>query len=249
LLEAVGDRLSGRKIRLFAVACCRTMSHRLNPVQYNALWVAERHADQQASDEELRVATQGLIDHELGFRKEIDDPGVGELTRAIHVALYSEASAELYLPGDRIGTIPGLTPYSKQAFAAPWSYALMTSIWMAQAMAAWVEPIDTDAGPNGRAYEERLDRAFALHAEILRDIAGNPFHDTPRSVTELGRQHPNLRLYAAWIYLHSAFHRVPKLASLIVDAGLKSSLVHEELKAEPRGVKGHWLVDSALGLE
>src|SRR5262245_17566596 len=85
LLEEMGARLSPRKLRLFAIACCRTMSHLLDPVQYHALWVGERHADHQASEAELRAATEGLMGYEMGFRRDINDPVVGELTRAIHV--------------------------------------------------------------------------------------------------------------------------------------------------------------------
>ena len=52
LLEYIGLRLSARKVRLFAVACCQTMVSFMNSPQKLALHIAEDHADGLASDDD-----------------------------------------------------------------------------------------------------------------------------------------------------------------------------------------------------
>jgi hypothetical protein len=57
MLEFLGDRASGRKLRLFACACCRRVwEWIINPDARAAVAVAERFADGRATDEELDAA-------------------------------------------------------------------------------------------------------------------------------------------------------------------------------------------------
>ena len=57
MLRLLGKRASGRKLRLFACACCRRVWQRIKSLRCrNAVEVAERHADQQVTDDELHRA-------------------------------------------------------------------------------------------------------------------------------------------------------------------------------------------------
>jgi hypothetical protein len=57
MLEFLGSKASGRKLRLFACACCRGAPYLLTGRYARAVEVAERYADGLASREELRAAT------------------------------------------------------------------------------------------------------------------------------------------------------------------------------------------------
>jgi hypothetical protein len=57
MLSFLTGRGSERKLRLFAAACCRRIWELLPSEQdRNAVEIAERFADQQATNDELRVA-------------------------------------------------------------------------------------------------------------------------------------------------------------------------------------------------
>jgi hypothetical protein len=60
MLDLLGNRASDRKLRLFAVACCRQRSlfDGMSPPNGEALVVAERFADGEASLAELRAAAK-----------------------------------------------------------------------------------------------------------------------------------------------------------------------------------------------
>jgi hypothetical protein len=244
LLEYIGERLSARKVRLFAVACCRTMSSFLNTSQLRALHVAESHADGLVDDNALLASIQAIVSHEGPPRDRESDLVKEDLERALHLALYSNNLLDWYVSGDKLEQAPALTPYAMEAFSLPFNYAIMTSIYLAHAMASFAR-----AGCGTPAQDEILRAAFDLHARILRDVAGNPFSDAAKKVAAISRSSPHIRLFAARLYLSSSFYDVPFLAKLVYDEGLRSSPIIEAIQTDVGHVKGCWLVDSALGLD
>jgi len=56
-----GWRRSTRNLRLLAVACCRRVWHLLSPALRNTVEVAERHADGEATDNELQAACPDFV--------------------------------------------------------------------------------------------------------------------------------------------------------------------------------------------
>src|SRR5262249_19354545 len=61
MLEFLRGRVSERKLRLFAVTCCRGIWHLLEWPDQSALAVAERYADGVASPEEVTETRQSLL--------------------------------------------------------------------------------------------------------------------------------------------------------------------------------------------
>ena len=59
MLEFLKGKANGRKLRLFAVACCRRIWHLfLHEDSFKSLEVGERFAEGEATDEELRMADE-----------------------------------------------------------------------------------------------------------------------------------------------------------------------------------------------
>ncbi len=111
-----------------------------------------------------------------------------------------------------------------EAFSLPFNYAIMTSIYLAQAVASFAR-----AGCGTPAQDEILRAAFDLHARILRDVAGNPFSDAAKKVAAISRSSSHIRLFAALrLYLSSSFYDVPFLAkNLCTTKALRSSPIVE----------------------
>ncbi len=61
LLEYMTGRASNRKFRLFGCACCRRIWHLLNEQSRNAVLIAERYADDLATEEEVEAARRSMI--------------------------------------------------------------------------------------------------------------------------------------------------------------------------------------------
>jgi len=243
LLEYIGQRLSARKVRLFAVACCQTMVSFMNSPQKLALHIAEDYADGLASDDDLLASLQAILSYKASSRDKDRDQVKEDLDRALHVALYSEKIMDWYVSADRLKQTPALTPYSRGAFSLPFNYAIMTSVYLAQAMASLVT-----AGDGTPAQDEMLRRTFGLHARLLRDVVGNPFNDVAERVAAISRSRPHIRLFAARMYLTTTFHNIPRLAQLVYEEGLKSAPIVEAMQEDVGYVKGFWLVDAAAGL-
>ena len=66
-------RVSDRKLRLFAVACCRRASRLLFPAERAEalLEIIERYADGSASKEEVTAFLSGMLPHEV--REQTDE--------------------------------------------------------------------------------------------------------------------------------------------------------------------------------
>jgi hypothetical protein len=228
LLEYIAPRLSHRKLRLIAVACCRMLGDLLTEVEKNGLTVGEQEADGLAGNRELREACLAIMQQSGSLEK-------GWQARSVQTALYSEANKDLYLTPEKFTTFPLWIPYSKIALAAPEDFVLFACIKVSGVIAE-------AAGVNESTErsEPLLRQVFAEQATICREIIGNPF----RPVSLPAKPPPALRQIAQAVYSGSV--SVATLDTALVGYGLNQLAEHFRSGTHP---KGCWALDLLLGKE
>jgi hypothetical protein len=212
MLKELWQSASARKMRLFAVACCRSVWPQLtDPRGRRAVEVAEQFADGTASDEDRRRARL-------------------EVHRAVGAAIGRVLSTAVRAAYDATDPNAG--------FAATASVGGMTL---------------------GRIAGTPFQRPS--HADLLRDIFGNPFR--PVAFSPDWRTDTAVTL-ARQMYESRDFDAMPILADALQDAGCDSDDILNHCRGvagggsgEPAGgaptqtthVRGCWVVDLVLGKE
>jgi hypothetical protein len=222
MLRWVGDRMSARKQRLFACACCRRVAFMVDAWAYDfrrddyrrALATAEWFADGEATAAELANA-----------HSDADD------------STFINADLEY---ADLDG---GVDPFRDVASADP---AVVADI--GQQILLLVREFGTDptaTGPRRRHdAEERAERAAQAH--LLRDLLGNPFHPT---AFDAGWRSPVVAQLAAKCYQARTFDRLPILADALQDAGCNAEELLAHLRGSGPHARGCWAVDQVLAKE
>ena len=220
-LPTIGET-SERKMRLFAVACCRLLLRtvRVSTLAGCEVDVAERYADGAASIAELEQArcySNSLAEHACMNAAEIE-AGVEMADCAALNAAWAAARAEC------------ATLNPAWAAATPYSQS----------------PVD--AGLN-TAFNARLRVEQAIQCKLFRDIVANPF-SAPRPIQAawLRWNDGTVLRIATGIYEERAFERMPVLADALLDAGCDDEAMLEHCR-EQEGVhaRGCWVIDLLLG--
>jgi len=219
-----GGKAGTRKLRLFAVGCCRRYWLYLrDEVGRNAVEVAERHADGFASDEELFRADMDAEDIVLTHEPE------DELKCA------SASAADFELFEDDIVERRD----SRQNWCA--ASAASASAHQVAAFRAITANGDTHSIEYHAAYQaERADQA-----KLLRCLFGAEFHKPSGSVvcwrTAVATS------VADAIYADRAFDRLPILADALEDAGCDNRDILDHCRQPGEHARGCWVVDLVLG--
>jgi hypothetical protein len=238
MLEYVRRRSSSRKLRLFAVACCRRITHLLpdNPCYQEAVLVAERYADRGARKKELTAAHERARDaksrenRKIGYRPTMPPCGPTARGSAEAVVLYA---SEL--------------PNGTYAFRAA-AMAVTAAIYSVfPPSMPFVDACKPRQRRTNRAAWRKEQRA---QVRLLLDLFGNPFRP--------------INVNAGWLtpavgsLAHAAYEerilpsgefdrkRLAVLADALEDAGCGNAVILDHLRCQGPHVRGCWAVDRIL---
>jgi hypothetical protein len=221
MLAFAHSRVSDRKLRLFACACCRQVWNPFVPrVVVGAVAATEAFADGEISADALARV------------REI----VGEATRG--VGRPGAPNGDSYFR-DVLGACLSASCQSVDAAE------LAQDASHVAASAAGDGPLRE--GLRVIRIQDRPPEFFeelAAQADLLRDIVGNPFHEVAFDPVWLTS---DVLALARGIYEDRAFDRMSILADALQDAGCDSDDILIHCREPREHVRGCWVVDLVLG--
>jgi hypothetical protein len=220
LLAFLRGRVSERKVRLFAVACCRLVWHLLPEGPYRrAVEVAEAYAEGKATKKALtRAHKEARAQDTFDAEQDNNDTSDAEIDASAATLTTSD-------PKDIFDSV--LTTVSNVTVA-----------------------LSEDAIPEvSPARDRELGRADASLADLLREIVGNPFRPVVINPQWLTSNDGVVRNLATAIDTEQAFDRLPILADALEDAGCDNIELLAHLRSPGPHVRGCWALDQLLGRE
>jgi hypothetical protein len=256
MLDFLRGKASDRKLRLFAVACCRRFwTHLRAPSLREAVEASERCADGLATDDEMAAACESVRGQPQLDRLGIDfkdfpnaatDEEEGwalweqeEMTSA--VASAASAVAWLCTPGEIGGSRARSAARSLVEAAAHETVRKEISERRFQICES---PEDTEQYLEIRREPERL-----VQASILRCLCG-PLPLRPAPAVDhfwLAWNGGTIAKLAAAIYEERRFGNLPILADALEDAGCSDAAILAHCRTPGEHVRGCWVVDLLLG--
>jgi hypothetical protein len=215
-----------RKLRLFSVACCRAAWHLFtNEVCRHAVEVGERAADGQATRAVVRDAFAAA----------------NRITNAVHERM-GNMDVQLLQPGST--DFLQLSRDQAMSSAAAYTASQHGGVLAAEIVSLSVINLSClDSAPLEQ-HRRRQIELDAYHADLVRDIFGNPFRKItvdPRwltlSVIDLSKA----------IYGERVGERMPILADALMDAGCDNEDIINHCRADGPHARGCWVVDAILG--
>jgi hypothetical protein len=220
MLEFLREKASDRKLRLFAVACCRLLMTRVrvSPMGQHVVNVAERYADAAVSIGDLAnahcyssspIATKfSLIDATQADSREAE----------CACSNAAEIDGEVIMADCAAGN----------------------AAWAAAKQGA-ESPHDNSLSP---IFNARLAVEQANQCELIGDIFGNLFRSVALDPAFLTLTVVHL---AQAIYDNRAFDRMPALADALHEAGCDYEEILDHCRAPALHVRGCWALDLILG--
>lgn len=152
MLPFLQGKVSDRKLRLFACACCRRIIHLVEPHNRLMLDVAERYADGKAMDSELSSAAAALAAASAQAEGAAADD---HLTSALYEAVTAVWQT-----------------LAIEAADAAWFVPICAAAAVADA---------ANSDPSSAQWKACDQAESAAQADLLRDIVGNPLHPVEMS--------------------------------------------------------------------
>jgi len=231
MLEFLRGKASDRKVRLFAVACCRRVWSSLEHEEFrDAVRKAESFADGLADRAEMLAAHEKARTIFVNLHGKDNGPGAALTASSIPGAQKSFMQRVADALDD---------PWWEDEFdkGDPLGPALVTARHAARAA------VDLQGERNvldsaARVAEQREQTA------LLHCLFGNPFR--PRPVTDAWLN-PEVTALADGIYVERAFNRMPLLADALEASGCRNADLIEHCRSGREHARGCWVVDSLLG--
>jgi hypothetical protein len=231
MLRFLGEKASGRKLRLFAVACCRRVLHLLDETHRATADLAEEYAD---------APRRGALHAARGVCRPSGLQIMNEVVRAPTRARYCLSEARVW------------------ASSAVWEAARANPATAAQAHRAaatavgWCQKADEEkrrrtTRPLLRAGE--ADDEARSQADLVRDIFGNTFCRPRVKRHWLKWDGGTVVQVARAVYDGRAFDRLPILADALEEAGCDNADILNHCRRPAEHVRGCWVVDLLLGKE
>lgn len=231
--EALRGKASGRKLRLFDVACCRRVWGLLpDDDARRVVEVAELYADGRASRESLDDAFRRAHEAAQRVLTAIRAAGPQSDPAAEQVPISSARAAQ------QLRTLQGYYLAGNACRAhTEWHHTTFGLLGMACRM-------EEPTGTGGRPWAV----AFAPYLELLRDIFGPlPFRPVAVDPDWLRWNHGTVPAVARHVYEDRAFHDLPILADALEDAGCADADILGHCRSTGSHVRGCWVVDLLLG--
>jgi hypothetical protein len=238
MLEFLRGKVNERKLRLFAVACCRRIWHLMTDERcHRAVEAAERYADGVASEAEWQAAQAGVQEILNAWQTEDEEE--------------KRQAGPWWMGWGYSGYRHRTGAPEKAISAACGAIALTDNGLMGSAgCAAWA------AGSDAGYYAEFLDAQYAeqrVQTLLLRDLFGNPFPPASLAPAWLAKDGTIPKLAQA-VYEdrdlpsgHLDNHCLAVLADALEDAGCTDPEMLEHCRGPGPHVRGCWVVDLLLG--
>ncbi len=230
MLLFIRDKVSDRKMRLFALACCQRIWDRItDPRSRAAVEFAERFVEvgvvrRKGRPAVAKAASQACREADDASYQSRNQPGCAARMatgNALHAAL---ATVE----GDAWFAAHLASGFAANVIALEWARDNNVS-----------QPVFDPAAKEPELREQ---------VPLFRDIFPNPFRPLPCiSPDLLAWGNGEVTRFARSIYEESAFDRLPILADALEDAEAPGELV-VHLRSPGPHVRGCWPVDLCLGL-
>ncbi len=214
------NRVTDRKWRLFAAACCRSVLNSLgDPRCRNAIALTERLADGNARLDEL-VAAQQLACAVL------EETGANRKSHPVEDIA-------------RVITIPTLD-------AQTVAHATAMNVVGVIGEMAWKEAMGQGRRRQEKKRREAWRQEESTQISLLPDVVGNPFRPATLAPVWLDWNDGVIRKLAQAVYDDRAFDRLPVLADALEEAGSTDAALLTHCRGPGPHVRGCWLVDLLL---
>jgi hypothetical protein len=223
MLEFLGDRASSRKLRLFAVACCRRIWPLITEAHCReAVEIAERFADGSVTaevQEAAHIAAERV-------RREVEDTEAPLFSGVAYATAYAASS----------------TIHDKGTVWLACRAAVNAACAAGHALSS--------QGASENEVAAATHAEFAAQTALVRDLFGNPFRLAPfPDPSWLAWQDGAVVKLAQAIYADRAFDRLPVLADALEEAGCHDPDILAHCRQPGPHVRGCWVVDLLLGKE
>jgi hypothetical protein len=268
MLEFLRGKVSDRKRRLFACACCRRIWHLLSDERNRrAVELAEAYADGRIPSDQLALVRDAVQE---GFRdaskaEHWAEPEANFCDSIIYsrvcTALYGAAAVRATVAARADQGIELSNAHEKNE--AEWERTNPGRgcyVWTAAALGRAEHPHvyeaigmknhDIPAGDALQAAQEAAQEAKRIEAKeqakLLREIVGNPYHLAPLDPSP---PFSTVAKLACTVYEERVFERLPVLADALEDAGCTDAAILSHCRQPGEHVRGCWVVDLLLGKE